>query len=109
MQAMCQLQSRHDRFGTGRCAERERAVDATYDEQFLERQRKLPPAEGLCAVWFVSTAFVTSSGSRACVARASIELDDEARSVPPMDIPFTLTFKPQLVGTRTASRDDDGE
>jgi hypothetical protein len=86
MQAMCQLQSRYDRVETQRCAERESAVDATCDEQFLESQRKLPPAEVLRAVWFLSTAVVASSGSCPCGERASIELDDEARSVPSLDI-----------------------
>jgi hypothetical protein len=48
MQAMCQLQSRHDRFETGRSAVRESALAATHDEQFLESKRKLPPTEVIC-------------------------------------------------------------
>jgi hypothetical protein len=52
MQAMCQLQSRHDRFESKRCADCESAAGATRSEQFLESKRKLPALEVLRGAWF---------------------------------------------------------
>jgi hypothetical protein len=73
MQAMCQLQSRHDRFETERRADRESALAATGYEQFLESKRKLPGPEVLRAVCFFSTAVVASITSCAWVVRATTD------------------------------------